>query len=796
MTDTALPFVGRSLLRREDRRLLTGQGQFIADLVLPHMLHAVLVRSPSAHARIRGVDLARAAAMPGIVLALDGADLLRLLPPVPEGQISMPKKWASVVQHKFLNPQQPLLAHDKARHVGEALAVIVAESRDEAEDAAEAVDCDLEELPAVVDPEGALRADSPIVHDRLGTNLIGDFSIGRGEAEAVLTAAPHRLKRRFYHHRYAAVPMECRGVVAAYDPRTDAMTIWSSTQVVHWVRREAASLLGLPEARVRCVALDVGGGFGGKGHVYPEDLLVAFLARRLGRPVRWIEGRSEHLMSATHSRDQLHDVEVGFDDSGRILAVRDDYLVDCGAWNPIGSGVAYNTAVHLTGPYKIEHLAASGRIVVTNKVPNAPYRGAGRPEAAFAMERTIDLVARTLGLEPDEVRRRNMIRAEEMPYRVGIPYRDGEPIVYDSGDYPGALDKALDAVGGVAAFRRRQQQARAEGRYLGLGIGCYIEGTGVGPFESAFVRIDPSGKVYVSCGAAPQGQGMETIFSQVIADLWKVAPEDVFLTFADTAAIAIGFGTMASRSTVTASAAMHQASAKLREKVFAIAANLLECAPDDLELRSGPQGGGVGIVGVPQGVPGAAVSLQQVAQAARPGWENPRPPGVEPGLEETAYWQPETVTWSYAVHAAIVEVDRDTGRVTIDRYAVAHDCGNVVNPMLVEGQIMGGAAQGLGGILGEAIVYDANGQLLSGSLMDYALPVATDIPRVTIVHQHSPSPLNPLGVKGVGEGGAVAPPAAIANAVCDALTPFGVEVNATPVRPAELVRAVRAGRPG
>ena len=642
----------------------------------------------------------------------------------------------------------------------------------------------------MVDPEAALRTDSAIVHERYDTNLIGAFSVGRGDAEAAFASAPHRLKRRFYHHRYAAVPMECRGVVAAYDPRTDSATIWSSTQVVHWVRREAAALLGLPEARVRCLALDVGGGFGGKGHVYPEDLLVAFLARRLGRPVRWIEERREHLMSATHSRDQLHDVEIGFDDDGHILALRDDYLVDCGAWNPIGSGVAYNTAVHLTGPYKIENLAASGRIVVTNKVPNAPYRGAGRPEAAFAMERTIDLVARTLGLEPAEVRRRNMIRADEMPYRVGIPYRDGEPIVYDSGDYPGALEKALDAVGGVDAFRERQRAGRDEGRYLGLGIGCYIEGTGVGPFESAFVRIDPSGKVYVSCGAAPQGQGMETIFSQIVADLWKVAPEDVVLTFADTAAIAIGFGTMASRSTVTASAAMHQASARLRDKVFAIASHLLECAPADLELRPGSgSGGGVGVVGVP----GAQISLAQVAQAARPGWETTRPLGVEAGLEETAYWQPQTVTWSYAVHVAIVAVDRETGRVAIDKYAVAHDCGVVVNPMLVEGQIMGGAAQGLGGILGEAIAYDANGQLLSGSLMDYALPIAGDIPAIAIVHQHSPSPLNPLGVKGVGEGGAVAPPAAVANAVCDALAPFAVEINATPIRPEELVRAIRRG---
>jgi carbon-monoxide dehydrogenase large subunit len=783
-SDVGPPYVGRSLLRREDHRLLTGQGQFIADLVLPRMLHAVVVRSPLAHARIRSVDLSSATSAPGVVFALNGADLLQLLPSVPEGQISLPRKWTAAVQHEFLSPQQPLLAHDKVRHVGEAIAIIVAESRNLAEDAAELVRTDLEELPAVMDPEAALRPDSSIVHDRFQTNLIGSFSVGRGDVDAALAHAPHRLRRRYHHHRYAAMPMECRGVVGAYDGRSDSMTIWSSTQVVHWVRREAASLLGLPEARVRCVALDVGGGFGGKGHVYPEDLLITFLARRLGRPVRWIEDRREHMMSATHSRDQLHDVEVGFDGDGRILALYDDYIVDCGAWNPIGSGVAYNTAVHLTGPYKIENFAATGRIVVTNKVPNAPYRGAGRPEAAFAMERTIDLVARTLGLEPAEVRRRNMIRTDEMPYRVGMPYRDGEPIVYDGGDYPGALAKALDAVGGVAAFRRRQHDARQAGRWLGLGIGCYIEGTGVGPFESAFVRIDPSGKIYVASGACPQGQGMETIFAQVAADLWKVAPDDVVVALADTAAIAIGFGTMASRSTVTVSAAMHHASERLRHKVFAIAANLLECAEADLELRDG----GVGVVGAP----GAMVSLARIAQAARPGWENERPPGIDAGLEETFYWQPPTVTWSYAVHVAIVEVDRETGRVGIERYAIAHDCGVVVNPMLVEGQIMGGAVQGLGGILCEAIAYDANGQLLSGSLMDYALPIATDMPSFQILHQHSPSPRNPLGVKGVGEGGAVAPPAAIANAVSDALAPFDVEVNATPINPERLVQAVRS----
>jgi carbon-monoxide dehydrogenase large subunit len=781
MSDTGAPYVGRSLLRREDRRLLLGQGQFVADLVLPRVLHAVFVRSPLAHARIRTVDLSRAAAMPGVAIALNGADLLQMLPPVPEGQISLPRKWTTVVQHKFLNPRQPLLAHDKVRHVGEAVAIIVAGSRYQAEDAAELVRLDLEELPAVVDPEAALRPGSPIVHDRYDTNLIGEFSVGKGDAAAVLAGAPHRLKRRFYHHRYAAVPMECRGVVSEYDRRTDSLTHWSSTQVVHWVRREIANTIGLPEARVRCIALDVGGGFGGKGHAYPEDLLVPFVARRLGRPVRWIEERREHLMSATHSRDQLHDVEIGFDDDGRILAIRDDYIVDCGAWNPIGSGVAYNTAVHLTGPYKIEHLAASGRIVATNKVPNAPYRGAGRPEACFAMERSIDLVARTLGLEPAEMRRRNMIRADEMPYSAGMIYRDGEPIVYDSGDYPGGLQQALDAIGGVAAFRLRQSEARRQGRHLGLGIGCYIEGTGVGPFEGAVVRIDPDGKIYISSGACPQGQGMETIFSQIVADAWKVRPEDVVVALADTAVIPIGFGTMASRSTVTVSAALHHASERLRDKAFAIAANLLECAPADLELRRG----GVGVIGVP----GQTVSLARLAQAARPGWDHGRPPGVDAGLEETCYWEPPTVTWSYAAHAAIVEVDRETGRVTIDKYVVAHDCGVVVNPMLVEGQVMGGTVQGLGGILCEAIAYDASGQLLSGTLMDYALPIAGDIPALQVIHQHSPSPLNPLGVKGVGEGGAVAPPAAIANAVCDALS--GIELNATPIRPQQIVAAMR-----
>jgi len=778
------PFVGRSLPRREDRRLLTGRGQFVADLDLPHMLHAAFVRSPLAHARIRSVDLSRAGAAPGVALVMSGADLARLLPPVPDTQVSLPRKWMNQIRHNFINPQQPLLAHDKVRHVGEAVAVVLAESRNAAEDAALLVSLDLEPLPAVVDPEAALALGAPIIHDRFASNLIGAFTIGKGNADTVLAGAPHRLSRRFHHHRYGALPMECRGVVAEHDRRTDSVTIWSSTQVVHWVRREAASVLRLPEARVRCVALDVGGGFGVKGHVYPEDLLIPFLARRCSRPVQWIEDRREHLICSCHSRDQTHDVEIGFDSDGRILALRDDFIVDCGAWNPIGVGVVYNTAVHLTGPYKIDNLAISARVAATNKVPNAPYRGAGRPEAALAMERAVDLVAGALGLEPAEVRLRNMIGPDEMPYHMGIPYRDGEPIVYDSGDYKAALRDALDGIGGIAAFRERQRAAREAGRYIGLGIGCYVEGTGVGPFESATVRIDPSGKVYVSSGACPQGQGMETIFAQVVADAWSVDPADVVTTFADTSAIAIGFGTIASRSTVTLSAAIAGASERLRTKVFAIGANLLECAASDLELRRG----GVGILGVP----GAEVSLAAVAQAARPGWDNGRPQGLEAGLEETYYYEPPTVTWTYAVHVALVEVDIELGRVSLDKYVVAHDCGVVVNPMLVEGQIVGGAAQGIGGGLLEEFSYDADGQLLAGSLADYIMPTACEIPSMALIHRHSPSPLNPLGVKGVGEGGAIAPPVAIANAVADALAPFKAEFNRLPLKPERISEAVRS----
>jgi carbon-monoxide dehydrogenase large subunit len=781
--EAGVGYVGSSMRRREDERLLRGHGQYLADMVLPEMVHVAFVRSPMAHARIRGIDLSAAAALPGVVLAIGGAELAGLMPPVKDQQLPLPAKWRTSVPHRIVDPRQPLLAIDKVRHVGEAVAVIVAVNRYVAEDAVDLVELSLDPLPAVVDPEQAMTPDAALIHEQATGNLFAEFSVGKGDAPTAIREAPLRLKRRFRHHRYAGMPMECRGVLGQYDRRTAHLTVWSSTQVVHWVRRELAHTLGMPEARIRCIAPDVGGGFGTKGHVYPEDLLIPFLAMRLGRPVRWIEDRREHLQSACHSRDQIHDIEVGFDRSGRILAVQDRFIMDCGAWNPVGVGIPYNTASHLIGPYKVEHLRIDARVVATNKVPNAPYRGAGRPEAAQAMERMMDLIGRELGLEPSEVRRRNLVRADEMPYSVGIPYRDGEPIVYDTGDYPRALQQALDMLGGVPAFRQRQADARAEGRHLGLGLCVYTEGTGVGPFEGATVRIDPSGKIYIAAGSCPQGQGMETVFSQIAADCWKVHPDDVVLTFADTAAIPMGFGTIASRSTVTLSASIHQASERVREKVFAIAANAFECSERDLELRDGS----VGIVGVP----GVSMTLAQVAAAARPGWDHRRPADMEAGLESTCYWEPPTVTWSYAVHAVVVDVDIALGRVRLEDYVVAHDCGVLVNPMLAEGQIVGGTVQGIGGAMLEELIYDGEGQLLAGSFLDYLMPSAADTPRIRVVHEQSASPSNPFGVKGLGEGGAIGPPVAIANAVCDALAPYEVEFNDTPITPERIFDAVR-----
>jgi carbon-monoxide dehydrogenase large subunit len=775
-------FIGQSVPRREDRRLLQGHARFIADIELSGMLHVAFVRSPLAHARIRSIRIDRALALPGVIMVATGADIREQLVPIQGMQNRPPKAWREAVEHELSIPDQPILATDKVCHVGEALAAIIATDRYLAEDAIALVDLDLEPLPGVASIDAALDPDAPLVHETLASNILARLRMGKGDAAAVLASPARRLSYRFDNHRYAGMPVECRGVVAQYDAALDAVTIWSATQVVHWVRREVAARLALPEARVRAIAPDVGGGFGVKGHVYPEDILIPWLARRLKRPVKWIEDRHEHILNSAHARDDRHEVEIAFDDNGRILAIRNRLHKDSGAYMPVGIGTPVNTAVHLLGPYHVPNYEIAITIVATNKTPNAPYRGAGRPEAAFVMERLIDLIAHALDLDPAAVRLANMIAPESMPYEVGLVYRDGVPVVYDSGDYPQALRRAIDTLGGLGAFRREQEAARGQGRFIGLGLGCYVEGTGAGPFEGATVRIDPSGTIFVATGACAQGQGHETVFAQIAADQWGVRPDQVTVVISDTAAIAMGYGTIASRSAVNSSSAIALASEELRCKVLAIAGHTLECDVEDLELRDGRA--------MVRGVPNLSMTLKEIAQAARPGWDHGRPPGMAAGLETTAYFEPPTVTWSYAAHAAIVELDRETGAPSIRKYVVVHDAGVLINPKLAEGQVVGGVCQGLGGALLEEMVYDGDAQLLTGSLVDYLLPTAADVPSIEVLHRETRSPANALGVKGLGEGGAIAPPVVIANAVCDALRPVGFELFATPLRPQALVAAM------
>ncbi len=781
-----LRHMGRSIPMREAEPLLRGQGTYVGDLRLPGMLHAAVLRSPHAHAWIRGIDAGAARAMPGVVRVLVGEDVRDAIAPFPASFEFHPRPWLQAIKPVLKGPRPRVLALDKVRHAGEPVAMVLAEDRYRAEDALDGIDVDYEVLAPVVDPEAALKADAVRVHEDAGDNVVFHFDIAKGDVERVLEKAPHRIKERLHHRRHGGIPMEGRGVVAMAESRPRRLTVWSSTQVPHSVRRQIAAQLGLAEETLRVVAPHVGGGFGPKVLVYPEEVLVPYLALELGRPVQWIEDRREHFISTAHARDQIHYVELAFDDHGRILGLKDRFVLDNGAYNPMGLTDAYNTAAHLQGPYRIPNLAVTGTCVATNKVPNAPYRGAGRPEAVFVMERCIDRIAGTLDLDAAEVRFRNFVQPGEIPYDAGILYRDGEPVRYDNGDFPATLAKALDACR-YHDVRARQQPGRQGHRYIGAGIGFYTEGTGVGSFEGARVEVDSRGRLRVAVGASGHGQGHETVFSQITADLWGVAPDDVTVVGGDTDAIRYGVGTFASRSTVTAGTAIHEATRRLKAKVFELAGHLLEANPADLTTR----GGRVFVAERPD----HGISLAELAAAAVPGWASKRPESMEPDLEATFYYVPRTVTWGHAAHVAVVAVDPDTGEVELLDYAVAHDSGPAINPRFVEGQVRGGVAQGIGGALYEEFVYDELGQLLTGTFMDYLLPSCREVPHIRQVHIETPSPLNPLGLKGIGEGGAIAPPVAVANAVADALRPLGgVEISETPVTPERLRAQIRQRR--
>jgi carbon-monoxide dehydrogenase large subunit len=767
-------YVGAAVRRVEDPRYLQGLARYVDDIVLPGMLHLAFVRSPHAHARIRRIDASRATRLPGVVRVLTFPDLAGFLTPLPTLG-APPPALAARVAFTIRESAQLALCRDTARYAGEIVAVIAAESRYQAEDARDAVEVEWEPLPPLVDVLAASEATSPVLHPGWPDNVAVAFTHGIGDVAQAFREADAVMRERFRIQRYAGMPIEPRGVVAIHDRRDGSLTTWTSTQVAHFVQQGLARALRLPPHKVRVVAPDVGGGFGTKAAGYPEDVLVPIAAVVLGRPMKWTEDRREHMLAAAHARDQVHDIALAARRDGTILAVRDRIWLDLGAYNGWGIVLPYNTVAHLAGPYRVRNLHVDVAAVVTTKTPNAPYRGAGRPETVFAMDRAVDCLARQLGVDPLEIRRRNYITASELPWELGMPYRDGNPLVYDSGDFPGALEAAA-AAAGYDAFRQEQAELRARGVYRGIGISGYVEGTAIGPHEGATVKLDLSGRVVVATGACSSGQGHETAFAQVAADVLGVPLDWVTVIGGDTATVPFGVGTFASRSAVTAGSSIHEAATAVRTKVARAAASLLEAAPEDVQIEAGHA--------MIRGAPGSAVPLARVIEAALPTFA--RPGVASPDFEATAYHHVPTVTWASAVHIARVEVDPETGAVALLDYVVAHDCGTVINPLIVEGQIHGGVAQGVGGALREELVYDERGQLLSGSLMDYAVPAATDLPPIALLHLEHPSPRNPLGLKGLGEGGAISPPAAIANAIDDALAPFGVRVTRTPASAARV----------
>ena len=729
--------IGDGVPRLEDERLLRGQGCFLDDLHLEDCLEAAFVRSPYAHARIVSIDASAALALPGVVAVLTGVDAAGELEPM---VFDIAKLVPDAVR-EATDPQVrihplPALPADRVTFAGQAVAMVVARDRYVAEDARELVQVEYDPLAVVVDAEEALRPDAPRVEPSWDDNVAISFRHEQGAVAEAFDSALAVVEETFRLQRQHASPIETRGVAASVDV-DGSLLVWSSTQTPYLLQSFLGRWLPQPPESIRVRAPDVGGSFGSKHNCYPEDLLVPWAALRLGRAVKWTEDRGENLAASTHGRDQVHRIALAADADGRILAVRDSVVMNAGACNLLGLVVPYNTFTHLLGPYAVDSFEFDIRVVLTNTGIVAPYRGAGRPEAVFAMERALDRLARALELDPAELRARNLIRPEQLPYRTGLVYRDGNEAVYDSGDYPELLRRARELV-----ELERFAPLASERRRLGVGYACYTEGTGVGPFESACVRIERSGRVTVLTGASSQGQGHRTTLAQIAAVALGVPVQDVDVVGGDSAALAQGFGTIASRTLVVAGNAVAEAAAAVR-------AQMLELSPEE--------------------VPRA-------------------------GLSATSVYRPGPVTWAAGVHAAVVAVDVPTGVVEVLRFVVAHDCGRVVNPAIADGQVIGGVMQGIAGALYEEIVYDEDGLLLTGSFMDYALPTAAEMPEFALAHVDVPSPLNALGVKGLGEGGAIGPPAAVANAVEDALSELGVVVRTCPLSPSRVRELIRTAK--
>ena len=778
-------YFGAPIARNEDRRLLTGQALFIDDVELPGLLHAAFLRSQIAHGRVRHVDVSAARRREGVVAIYTADDLGAYWQP---GPLLVPPPPIEGIT--FNQRTQVPLAKDKARHAGEPLALVIAESRHLAEDALADIVVDLEPLPAVVDLERALSENSPTVHDDVRGNVAARVRQRKGDYAVAVTHADHVIRRRFHYDHGASMPMETRGVVAKWDAKANHLTVWDTTQAPVFVRNGLAGMLGLGERQVRVIAPFVGGGFGPKIMMfYPEEVLLPWAAIKLDRPVKWIEDRREHFFATTHERGQIHDAEIALGRDGRILGIKDEFLHDTGAYDPYGLTVPINSQCTLLGPYLVPSYDSTFTAVFTNKPMVTPYRGAGRQHGVFVIERLLDIAARELDIDRAEIRRRNFIPPEAFPYNNEIIYQDFAPLEYDSGNYLPVLDKALAAIGYDQFLAEERPRLRAEGRHVGIGIACYVEGTGIGPYEGAKIQVQANGKVIAATGIGTQGQGHFTSFAQIVADQVGVDVRDVDVVTGDTDQFYWGAGTFASRGAVVAGNAMNEAAKVVREKILRTAAEHFECDEQDLELANGM----VSIVGVP----GRAVPLGELAIKANPMRGAVRP-GTEPGLEATRYFGPPRGATASGVHAMIVEIDPETMALDIRRYVVVHDCGTVINPLILAGQIHGGVAQGIGNAFYEQLMFDEHGQLLNPSLAEYLLPTALDVPRIELDHAATASPLNPLGIKGAGEAGAIPAGPLFAQAIEDALdlSGKGIELLEIPLSPSRLWELIlKPGRP-
>jgi aerobic carbon-monoxide dehydrogenase large subunit len=757
--------MGARVPRLEDPRLLRGHASFVDDIRIPGALHAAILRSSHAHARIRKINLSAVRAAAGVIDAFCLDDVWQSPPAIPV-VVGVPSLLPC--------PQYPL-ASQFVRYVGEPVAVIVATDRRSAEHALDVAEVEYDSLSSLADAEQAMAAGAALLHPTAPGNVAARWTQGFGDVKAAFEDADHLVRDRLRMQRYTGVPMETRGILASPDPISGELTIWASGQWPHTARRLTAAALGVEESRIRCILPDVGGGFGVKCDLYPEDILIPLAAMRLNRPVKWIEERREHFLSIVHAREMTFDLELALKSDGAILGMRGSIISDQGAYvRTLGIVNASLAITGLPGPYSIKNYSVEVVCALTNKSPTSTYRGAGAPEGTYARERLLDIASQQLGIDPAELRLKNLLKPEALPYDVGLTNVEAA-IRFESGDFPSALRQAL-ATADYADFRKMQSRARSKNRLPGIGICVYVQQAAVGPYESAEVRVDGNGGINVVSGAAPQGQGTATALAQIVADQLEAPLEKVSVVFGDTARIPFGVGTYASRNAVMAGNAVFGAAQRVRDKATQLAAHLFEANPDDIEWQDG--------IARIVGVPAKGYTLAELAQAARPGGN--RPPDMEPGLEARFYFEKKEPPFSYGVHVAEVDVEPETGDVKVRRYVVVNDCGRMINPMIVEGQIAGGIAQGAGGALLEELVYDAQGQLLTASLLDYPLPTSLDLPPIEISHLVSPSNLNPLGVKGVGEGGAIGAHAAVTNAVADAIAHTGARVRETPLRPAVI----------